>query len=564
MISYGRPLCGRETILLRRPTPDGAYDLTPPRPERMKPEKVGVGKIRSILDIFPAIGYLKKQRQKYSSRRKGFPLNTSIVEAFAPLFYPNSVAILGASAEPTKFGNVILNAIKEIGYPGKIYPVNPEGGELNGLKVFRSLQEIPGPVDLAILVIPAPLVSAALEQCVQKGIKGVEILTSGFREMGTPEGKQMEEEVAAFSKRGVRILGPNCFGVYCPESGLTIMPGYNFSRVTGPVGFLSQSGGLCADLGQTVKGLGIHFSKMVSYGNGCDIAACDLLEYFFADEKTRIIAGYVEGMDDGPRFLRILKENKGKKPVILWKAGLTTTGSRAVMSHTGSLGGSEAVWRSAFRQAGVIQVYDLEGLIDALYGFVHLTEFAGPRVAVMGGGGAISVAASDSLERLGLSVPPFAPPILNRLKASFPPVGNSLKNPVDLGNPMVPPSIMLKVMAAAAEDGGIDTLMVIQILYHILFQTRHRLGKEDRPLADFSFQKGLLAACQEIRAKYKKQVILVMPDISTDAGMIELEAEWRRERDAYQAAGFPVYKTLDRAARSLSHFVLYHQRKGAT
>ena len=155
------------------------------------------------------------------------------------------------------------------------------------------------------------------------------------------------------AKQGFRILGPNCFGVYCPESGLTILPGQNFSRETGPVGFLSQSGGLCADLGQTAKGLGIRFSKMVSYGNGCDVAACDLLEYFVADEKTSIIAGYVEGLEDGPRFLRILGKNGGKKPVILWKAGLTATGSRAVMSHTGSLGGSSAVWNAAFKQAGV-------------------------------------------------------------------------------------------------------------------------------------------------------------------------------------------------------------------
>ena len=118
----------------------------------------------------------------------------------------------------------------------------------------------------------------------------------------------MEEEIAQIAKRGIRILGPNCFGIYCPESGLTILPGQNFSRETGPVGFLSQSGGLCADLGQIAKGLGIRFSKMVSYGNGCDVAACDLLEYFFADEKTRIIAGYVEGVEDGPRFLSILEK----------------------------------------------------------------------------------------------------------------------------------------------------------------------------------------------------------------------------------------------------------------
>jgi len=487
-------------------------------------------------------------------------VNQSILEVFEPLFYPKSLAVIGASAELAKFGNIILSAIMEIGYQGKIYPVNPEGGEINGLKVYPSLKEIPGEVDLAILTIPAPLVSGALEECLRKGVKGAEILTSGFRETGTPEGRRMEEDITRIARRGIRILGPNCFGIYCPESGLTILPGQNFSRATGPVGFFSQSGGLCADLGQIAKGLSMRFSKMVSYGNGCDVAACDLLEYFFADEKTRIIAGYIEGVEDGPIFLRILKENRRKKPVILWKAGLTATGSQAVMSHTGSLSGSEKVWNSALKQAGVIQVGSAEELVDTIYAFLYLPNTAGPRVAVMGGGGAISVAASDSLERLGLSVPPFSWPILQKLKTSFPPVGNSLRNPVDLGNPMIPPSMLRKVMEAAGEDEGIDTLIVIQILFYILFQVRHRLRMDDRLLSQFSFQPELLKACEEVRAKYQKPIILILPDITTEAGMIDLEAEWRRERDVYQAAGFPVFKTIDRASRALGHFISFQSR----
>jgi acyl-CoA synthetase (NDP forming) len=460
----------------------------------------------------------------------------------------------------TKFGNIILSAIMEIGYEGKVYPVNPEAEEINGLKGYPSLKEIPGEVDFAVLTIPAPLVSSALEECLRKGVKGVEILTSGFRETGTPEGRRMEEEIARIAKRGIRILGPNCFGIYCPESGLTILPGQNFSRETGPVGFLSQSGGLCADLGQIAKGLGIRFSKMVSYGNGCDVAACDLLEYFFADPKTRIIAGYLEGVEDGPRFLKVLRDHKGKKPVILWKAGLTETGGRAVMSHTGSLSGAAEVWNSTLKQAGVVQVESAEEMIDAIYAFLYLPTNAGPRVALMGGGGAIGVAASDSLDRLGLSVPVLSPPVLEKLKASFPPVGNSLKNPVDLGNPMIPPSMLRKVMEAAGEDQGIDTLVVIQILFYILYQVRHRLRMDDQPLSQFSFQPELLKACREVQEKYKKAILLVLPDIVTDGKMIDLEIEWRRERDNYQEAGFPVFKSLDRAARALSHFVRYHQR----
>ncbi len=485
----------------------------------------------------------------------------SILKQFQSIFYPKAVAIIGASNDPAKFGNIILNALLEIGFTGKIYPVNPDSPEINGLKAYSSIKEIPDEVDLGIITIPAPLVLNFLIDCIQKGLKGVEILSSGFKETDIPEGQKLEEEISRLARQGLRIIGPNCFGIYCPESGLTILPGQNFSRESGPVGFFSQSGGLCADLGQIAKGLGIRFSKMISYGNGCDVAACDLLEYFFADPQTKIIGGYIEGVEDGSRFLRLLKENQGQKPVILWKAGLTAAGRQAVRSHTGSLGGIEEVWAGALRQAGVIQVESAEELIDTIYAFLYLPPWTGPKIAVMGGGGAISVAASDTLERLGLSVPPFSPNIFQKLKASFPPVGNSLRNPVDLGNPTIPPPMLKIVMEAAGQDERIDTLIVIQILFYILFQMRHRLKMDDQPLRQFSFQPELLKASQEIKTKYKKPIIFVLPDITTEAGIIDLEGEWRRERDIYQQAGFPVFKTLDRAAHALRNFLAYKKLK---
>ena len=480
------------------------------------------------------------------------------------LFNPRSIAVIGASNDPKKVGHAVLQNLIQYRYQGRLIPVNPNCPEILGLKTVPKASALGERIDLAVIAVPARFVPDTLIDCSAAGVTAAVILSAGFKEAGA-EGTRLEQTVRDIAReRGIRILGPNCFGIYCPESRITILPGQNFSRETGPVGFLSQSGGLCADLGQIAKGLGIRFSKMVSYGNGCDVAACDLLEYFFFDEKTRIIAGYLEGVDDGRRFLKLLTENKGKKPVILWKAGLTAAGNRAVTSHTGSMGGGETLWNSALRQGGVIQVNSSEELVDTIYAFLYLPAFVGPRVSVMGGGGAISVAASDSLERLGLSVPLFAQPILQRLKNSFPPVGNSLRNPVDLGNPMIPPSLLRKAMEAAAEDEGIDTLVVIQILYYILFQVRHRLRMEDQPLSQFSFQPELLKACQEVREKYKKPILMVLPDIATDGGMIDLEREWRRERDAYQAAGFPVFKTIDRAARALSRFISFQKIRSET
>ena len=161
----------------------------------------------------------------------------SLIDAFNPIFYPRALAVLGASADPTKFGNIILSAIQEVGYQGEIYPVNPEGGEIKGVKAFKSLPEVPGPVDFAIITVPASALFKALEECRDKGVKGIEILTSGFKETGTPEGRKMEAEISRFAQGGMRILGPNCFGIYCPESGLTILPGQNFSPGDRPRGF---------------------------------------------------------------------------------------------------------------------------------------------------------------------------------------------------------------------------------------------------------------------------------------------------------------------------------------
>jgi acyl-CoA synthetase (NDP forming) len=173
--------------------------------------------------------------------------------------------------------------------------VNPKGSEMLGLKMYPSVREIPGPVDLADIMVPARFVPQVLEDCLAKGVKGAQIFTSGFAETDQEEGTLLEEKLKALARNGIRIIGPNCFGVYCPEGGHTLLPGGDFPQESGPVAFITQSGGHAVEFARQARGTGIRFSKVISYGNACDVNECDLLEYMARDNKTRIITMYLEG-----------------------------------------------------------------------------------------------------------------------------------------------------------------------------------------------------------------------------------------------------------------------------
>jgi len=300
-----------------------------------------------------------------------------------------------------KFGGRVLQVSLDFGYKGQLYPVNPQESEVQGMKTYASVKDIPGPVDFASVAVPAQAVPGVVRECLEKGVKGVQVLSAGFREVGE-EGAKLEKELAEIAARGIRIVGPNCFGVYSPDGGITILPGANLPKESGSVGFISQSGGYAIRVPRRAEGCGIKYSKVVSYGNACDINECDLIEYFYQDPQTEIITGYIEGVKDGPRLFRLLQEVCRKKPVILWKGGLTKGGARAVQSHTASLGGEEQVWDAVFRQTGAIRVTGLEELLDTTLAFLHLKPQAGRRVCPIGGGGGIGVAATDSCERMGL------------------------------------------------------------------------------------------------------------------------------------------------------------------
>jgi acetyltransferase len=301
------------------------------------------------------------------------------------LFHPRSVAVVGVP-RGLKIGKNFLTALLEQGFPGHIYPVNPEAKEIEGLKAYPSVSAIPGPVDLAIVLVPSHRTLPVVKECGAKGVKGAVLFTAGFKETGTEEGESMEEELVQVARSyGMRLIGPNGMGLYCPKSGLSFFP--QMSKEQGSVGIISHSGSLTNILGRMASQKGIRFSKVVSLGNECDLTTSDFLTYLGRDPETGLIGCYLEGIKDGPLFLEALKKASTNKPVILWKVGLTWEGSHAATSHTGALAGSREIWQGVVGQAGAIQVVGLEAWVDALMGFSLLTSQLGERMAIISGPG---------------------------------------------------------------------------------------------------------------------------------------------------------------------------------
>lgn len=481
---------------------------------------------------------------------------TKLLTDFTPVFYPRSVAVIGASADRSKFGGSFLNSLLSFGYKGKVYPVNPRETEILGMKTYKAVGEIPETVDFAVITVPASAVPAVVQECLDKGIKAAEILTAGFRELDA-EGQRLEEEVTRIAARGIRIIGPNCFGVYCPAGGITIMPGGDFLRESGSVGFISQSGGWAVRVPRLANGLGIKFSKVISYGNACDINECDLIEYLGKDLETRIIGGYLEGVRDGKRFFRVLREVCQTKPVIIWKGGFTQGGARATYSHTGSLGGAEAAWEALFQQTGAIRANSVADIVDTLLALYYLPPLRGRRVSVVGGGGAIGVSAADSCERAGLSVPLFNDSLQQKLKTLLPPVGASYRNPVDVGSPYPFPTTLKEVLRAVAKEGGVDMIIIDEIELTTAAAEARRGDREFE-----ARMREVIEIPVAMKAELGKPLIVVLPVSATSVDRIEAEAARHETADFYLREGIPVYTSIERAALALSNAIGYYERTG--
>ena len=375
------------------------------------------------------------------------------------IFYPRGVAVVGASNREGNFGRFFLDGFRQMGFE-RLFVVHPEEKEVLGVKAYPRLKDIPGEVDLAVVVSPQETVPEVIGECVEKGVKGVVIFTAGFGEKSA-EGRRLERELVDIARRGhTRIIGPNCQGIYCPASRVTHFGG--LSGESGTVAMISHSGSLSAVLPMAAIGQGIRFSKVVSCGNECDLNAVDLLEYLGQDPETEIIIAYLEGVKDGARFCRLARSISKGKPIILWKGGTTERGGRAAASHTGALSGSNEVWQAVFAQTGIISAQSSEELMDYLQAFYFLPIPEGNRVAIVSGPGGPAVATSDACIEAGLELAELSPHTRRKIAGIIPPVGTSTDNPIDLGmGSGFAPQWYTDSIGVLGEDKGVDLLLVI-------------------------------------------------------------------------------------------------------
>ena len=484
--------------------------------------------------------------------------NSAVSTDFERIFYPERIAVVGVSADKgVGFGSLIFKALLSMKYEGRIYPVNPRGGSFGNFKIYESIDEIPEAIDFAIIVVASHQVPEILEACRLKGAAGAEIISAGFKETGDPEGIALEEEIKEIARKGIRVIGPNCFGIYCPGSGLTFLPNPDLSRRSGPVAFLSQSGGMASDFANMGKWMGVRFSKMVSFGNGADLRETELLEYLGNDPETKVIAMYVEGVADGRTFFSTLKEVAARKPVIVYKGGLSDAGNRAVTSHTASMGGNKVIWDSLLDQCNAVQVHDLDEMAHASLAFSLLPRKSYKGITVMGGGGALGVSACDKAEMFGLELPPLEPSIVEEILSVLPRPGSSAANPIDVANPFVPPKALKAALLSAAKDQRVDLQILIQLLYH--FKSIATLGGA-QTFRDITASAHLADVVREVVEITNKPIIMILPNIKQERESMEIEEVTREARAAFLDKGIPVFDTLNDALRAISHVSSYYEK----
>lgn len=375
------------------------------------------------------------------------------------LLHPLSVAVAGASADEKKVGHYVLHNLLTQGFKGAIYPVNPKQTEILGKKAYPSVSDIPGPVDIVVVVTPAATVPAIAEECGKKKVGTLVVITAGFGETGTPEGKKMEEDLVAIARAyGMALVGPNCLGVLRPSAGMNASFAENVRR-PGNVALLSQSGAMAVALMDSAAELSLAFSLVVSMGNKAAMDECDFLAMCAQDHETRVVGLYLESIRDGRRFLEIASGVCRTKPVVLIKSGVSERGKHAVSSHTGALAGSDAAIDAACLQAGIRRAQTTEQFMDMLRVLSSQPPLLSPQIAVVTNAGGPGILATDAAEREGLTLLPLRNHNRESLKQALPPAA-SIQNPIDvLGDALA--ERYAAALAACVADANIDGIAVL-------------------------------------------------------------------------------------------------------
>lgn len=354
--------------------------------------------------------------------------DSEVLARFRPLFYPKAAAYVGASPSGANMVSRMMKASRSFGFDGSLYPVHPSADAVNGLRAYRNLAELPETVDFACIGIAAENIPSLLSASAGK-VKFAHVLSSGFSELGE-HGRYLEAQLLSVAKQAdIRILGPNCMGLHCPEGKITCID--HASVAAGGIGFVSQSGGFGTDAIRRANALGLAFSKVVTVGNSIDLECSDFIEYFAADPSTDAILVYVESFKDGRRFLDVSRIAAARKPLFVLRGGLSVQGSRAAEGHTGRLSGGREEWFDLLKQVGAVAVDSFEELIYAAVVVQQRPLAKGPRVLLCGQGGGASVVATDWATRSGLTVPQLDQETLAQVEAIKLPPGTSRNNPID-------------------------------------------------------------------------------------------------------------------------------------
>jgi acyl-CoA synthetase (NDP forming) len=461
-------------------------------------------------------------------------------EEIRGIIHARSLAIVGASDKPGKFGTLLTASQLAMGFDGPVYLVNPGGGEILGRKVYPDLGSLPEAPELVSIAVPAHRSMPILRECAGLGVKGVVMVASGFREAGE-DGRRLEQEAIRTARRGgFRIIGPNCFGIYNPRTRLTLTPGHDFSTVSGDIAFISQSGGYSAHVARLGKSLDLSFRAVISYGNGSDLDERHFLRYFGQDNGTGIVAGYLEGTRDGRGFLEALTDAAERKPVVLWKVGRGEASQRVVSSHTGSMAGAHPIWNAALSRRGVIQVSGVDELGDVLVALKHLGPDPGRRVMFVGGGGGLGAFAADLVEEEGLELPPLKGSTGDALREILKGAGAVVGNPLDIGTPIIPFPLFEAVLREAAAHASADVLLLdLAVNFAMLLGGTEGMVRVAEILA-------------RVRSESGRAMAVVLYSRACDPDDLEPERAIRRMRSILLKGSVAVFPSMPRAMRALS------------
>jgi acyl-CoA synthetase (NDP forming) len=474
----------------------------------------------------------------------------SALARFTPLFEPATIAVIGASATSVAAGNRFIRHLKAFGYQGRIYPVHPSAGEIEGLPAVASVAALPEPVDYAYVAVAAQQVPALIRSCAGR-VRIAQVMSSGFGE--TSRGQELERELAAAARDAeVPTIGPNCLGVYAPRACVTFTE--RTTPEAGSVGVLCQSGGLGIDIIRRGQNRGLRFSGVVTVGNCADVRPHELLEYFIESAQTSVIGLYLESAGDGRRLFEVLRAAAGAKPVVILKGGSTSQGRRAAASHTGALASSERGWKALAAQTGAALVDNLDAFLDALVALQTLRPRTEPtrRVVLFGNGGGTSVLGTDAMARAGFDVAPFDAATMSALDALELPAGSSVLNPIDV------PAGALQQNEGRAAQAIIETLrasrsvdaLVMHVNMTVVLSFRHvdMLGN-------------LMGAVLRARSAQGSEMHIVL--VLRSDGEADVEERKREYRQTAVRSGIPVFDELVAAAQALAcvrHVEAFHAR----